>query len=102
MQMNITGHHVELTEPLKDYVKSKFDKLERHVDNISNVQVTLSIQKQRQIAEATLHLSGADIHANAEHEDMYASIDGLIDKLDRQILKYKEKNVDRSHGTSAR
>ncbi len=102
MQINITGHQVELTEPLKDYVKNKFDKLERHFDHISNVQVTLSIQKQRQIAEATLHLSGADVHANAENEDMYASIDGLVDKLDRQILKHKEKMVARSQGAFAR
>ncbi|ABC31994.1 MULTISPECIES: ribosome hibernation-promoting factor, HPF/YfiA family [Hahella] len=102
MQMNITGHQVELTEALKDYVNNKFDKLERHFDSISNVQVTLSIQKQRQIAEATMHISGADLHANAEHEDMYASIDALVDKLDRQILKHKEKHVDRMHGASAR
>lgn len=102
MQINITGHHVELTESLKEYVKAKFDKLERHFDHISNVQVTLSIQKQRQIAEAVLHLSGADVHANSENEDMYASIDGLVDKLDRQILKHKEKMVARSQGAFAR
>ncbi len=102
MQLNITGHHVELTESLKEYVTSKLQKLERHFDHISNVQVTLSVQKVRQIAEATLHLSGADIHATAEQEDMYAAIDLLVDKLDRQILKHKEKNVDRMHGASAR
>ena len=102
MQLNITGHHVELTESLKEYVSSKLQKLERHFDHISNVQVTLSVQKVRQIAEATLHISGADIHATAEQEDMYAAIDLLVDKLDRQILKHKEKNVDRLHGASAR
>jgi ribosome hibernation promoting factor len=102
MQLNITGHHVELTESLKEYVTSKLQKLERHFDHISNVQVTLSVQKVRQIAEATLHISGADIHATAEQEDMYAAIDLLVDKLDRQILKHKEKNVDRMHGASAR
>ncbi len=102
MQLNITGHHVELTESLKDYVTNKLQKLERHFDHISNVQVTLSVQKLRQIAEATLHISGADIHATAEQEDMYAAIDLLVDKLDRQILKHKEKNVDRLHGASAR
>ncbi len=102
MQLNITGHHVDLTDSLKEYVSTKLEKLERHFDHISNVQVTLSVQKLRQIAEATLHISGADIHATAEQEDMYAAIDQLVDKLDRQILKHKEKNVDRLHGASAR
>jgi putative sigma-54 modulation protein len=102
MQLNITGHHVDLTDSLKDYVSSKLQKLERHIDSISNVQVTLSVLKQRQIAEATLHVSGADIHGTAEHEDMYASIDMLVDKLDRQILKHKEKKVDRAHGATTR
>lgn len=91
MQINITGHHVEMTDSMREYVLSKFEKLERHFDNITNVQVTLSVEKQRQIAEAEMHLSGAQVHAKHEHEDMYASIDGLTDKLDRQIIKHKEK-----------
>lgn len=102
MQLNITGHHVELTSALKDYVTAKFQKLERHFDHISNAQVTLSVEKQRQEAEAILHISGGELHACAEHEDMYAAIDLLIDKLDRQILKHKEKNIDRMHGATAR
>tara|TARA_B100001063_G_C16715580_1_gene530528 strand:- start:668 stop:976 length:309 start_codon:yes stop_codon:yes gene_type:complete len=102
MQLNITGHHVDLTESLKTYVSTKLQKLERHIDSISNVQVTLSVLKQRQIAESTIHISGADIHGTAEHEDMYAAIDLLIDKLDRQILKHKEKKVDRAHGSTTR
>ena len=102
MQLNITGHHVELTESMKEYVGNKLTKLERHIDGITNVQVTLSVQKQRQIAEATLHISGADIHGTAEQDDMYAAIDMLVDKLDRQILKHKETQVERSHGASAR
>jgi putative sigma-54 modulation protein len=102
MQLNISGHHVDLTDPLKEYVATKLQKLERHFDNISNVQVTLSVEKLRQKAEAVLHLSGAEIHATAEQEDMYAAIDMLVDKLDRQIIKHKEKNVDRMHGNSAR
>lgn len=100
MQVNIAGHHVELTDSMKSYVTDKLEKLERHVDGITNVQVTLSVEKLRQIAEATLHVYGADIHATAEDEDMYASIDKLIDKLDRQILKHKEKQVSRSHGNA--
>ena len=79
-------------------MNTKFQKLERHFDHISNCQVTLEVEKVRQIAEATLHVVGGEIHAKAENEDMYAAIDGLIDKLDRQILKHKEKNVDRAHG----
>ena len=102
MQLNITGHHVDLTDSLKEYVKTKLQKLERHIDGISNVQVTLSVSKQRHIAECTLHVSGADIHGHAEQEDMYAAIDQLVDKLDRQILKHKEKKVDRAHGASSR
>ena len=102
MQLNITGHHVDLTAALKDYVTTKMDKLERHFDQINNTQVTLSVVKQRQTAEATIHMTGAEVHAKAQHEDMYAAIDQLIDKLDRQILKHKEKQVDRMHGASAR
>jgi len=102
MQLNISGHHVELTPALKDYVSEKFERLERHFDHISNCQVTLEVDKVRQIAEATLHVVGGEIHAKAETEDMYAAIDGLVDKLDRQILKHKEKNVDRMQGNAAR
>lgn len=98
MQLNITGHHVELTDALKNYVESKLQKLERHIDGITNVQVTLSVEKTRHKAEATLHVSGADMHGTAEQDDMYAAIDLLSDKMDRQILKHKEKQVSRSHG----
>ena len=93
MQINITGHHIDLTDSLRDYVNEKMEKLERHFDHITNVQVTLTVEKLRQRAEATVHISGADMHAQAENEDMYYSIDSLVDKLDRQILKHKEKQV---------
>ncbi len=95
MQLNISGHQVELTEALKAYVENKFQRLERHFDQIMSAQVVLTIEKQRQIAEATIRISGADLFASAEAEDMYAAIDELADKLDRQILKHKEKSVDR-------
>ncbi len=98
MQLNISGHHVDLTDSLKGYVDSKLQKLERHIDGITNVQVTLAVEKSRHKAEATLHVSGADIHGTAEQDDMYAAIDLLVDKLDRQILKHKEKQVARSQG----
>jgi len=93
MQINISGHHVEVTQSLKDYVQTKVEKLERHFDNITNVQVTLTVEKLVQKAEATIHVSGADLHANAENEDMYTAIDNMTDKLDRQLIKHKEKLV---------
>lgn len=91
MQINLTGRHLEITEPLKQFVDEKFSKLERHFEQINNVYVVLSVEKIRQIAEATVHVNGAEIFANSESEDMYAAIDLLIDKLDRQVIKHKEK-----------
>ena len=102
MQINISGHHVELTPALRDYVVNKLSKLERHFDNITNTQVTLTIEKQRQKAEATVHVSGADLFAQSEHEDMYAAIDLLTDKLDRQVIKHKEKLTNRKQGNGSR
>ncbi len=91
MQINLTGHHVDLTDSLRDYVESKLEKLERHFDQVVDVQVILSVEKLRQKAEATVHLSGNKVYADDTQEDMYAAIDGLIDKLDRQVVKHKEK-----------
>jgi putative sigma-54 modulation protein len=91
MQINLTGHHVEVTSSLRDYVNTKFAKLERHFDHINNVHVVLTVEKLQQKAEATLHLSGTEAFASSTNSDMYAAIDLLIDKLDRQILKYKDK-----------
>lgn len=91
MQINLTGRHVDITDSLKDYVDSKFSKLERHFDHINNVHVILNVEKLLQIAEAKVHLNGGEVFAAHEHDDMYAAIDGLIDKLDRQVIKHKEK-----------
>lgn len=91
MQIDITGHHVDLSDALHDYVNEKFSRLERHFDKVIDVHVILTVEKLTQKAEATIHLSGNDVHAEATSDDMYASIDGLVDKLDRQIVKYKEK-----------
>ncbi|WP_106420496.1 ribosome hibernation-promoting factor, HPF/YfiA family [Salinicola tamaricis] len=102
MQVNVTGHHVELTDALRDYVNEKLARLERHYDNITNVQVTLSIEKERQQAACTLHAAGGDIHAEASDIDMYAAIDALTDKLDRQLVKHKEKAQARAQGAGAR
>ena len=91
MQINLSGHHVEITEALRENVNTKMAKLTRHFDHINNVHIVLTVEKSNQIAEASIHVSGTDIHAKAENADMYASIDNLVDKLDRQILKYKGK-----------
>ena len=91
MQINISGHHVDVTDSMKDYVSDKLQKLERHTDDITSVQAILSVEKNRQKAEARIHVKGADLFANAESEDMYTAIDQMTDKLDRQVLKHKEK-----------
>lgn len=91
MQLNVSGHHVDVTPPLKEYVENKFERLQRHFDHITNTEVTLIVEKLVQKAEATVHVAGADIFAAAESEDMYAAIDALADKLDRQLIKHKEK-----------
>jgi len=98
MQLNISGHHVEVSEALKAYATEKFGKLERHYDHITNVHVVLSVEKSRQRAEATVHVSGAELFADADSDDMYAAIDLLTDKLNRQLIKHKEKVVERHHG----
>lgn len=91
MQINLSGHHVEVTSSLREYVNTKFNKLARHFDHINNVQVILTVEKLDQKAEASVHINGGEVFASAVNADMYASIDTLVDKLDRQILKYKGK-----------
>ena len=91
MQLNISGHHLEITDSIKDYVISKLSRLEKHNDKITSTSVILSVDKLVQQAEATVHVSGAELFANAQHEDLYAAIDQLTDKLDRQLIKHKEK-----------
>ncbi|CAK4070834.1 ribosome hibernation promoting factor [Vibrio sp. MarTm2] len=91
MQININGHHVDLTDSMQDYVNEKFQKLERFFDHINSVHVVLKVEKVRQIAEATLHVNQGEIHASSDDENMYAAIDSLVDKLVRQLNKHKEK-----------
>ena len=93
MQINLTGHHLDVTESLKNYVHEKFERISRHFDHINNVHVILQVEKLRQIAEAKLNVNGGEIFANSESEDMYAAIDNLVDKLDRQVIKHKEKLI---------
>jgi ribosome hibernation promoting factor len=98
MQISVTGRHVEITDSLKSYVENKFQRLERHFEHINNTHVILSVEKERQKAEATVHVNRGNLFADNEQEDMYAAIDGLIDKLDRQLKKHKEKLTDHHRG----
>ena len=87
MQLNITGHNVEITPAMRDFVTAKFSKLEQFFDRINQVYIVLKVEKVTQIADANLHVNGGEIHASAEGQDMYAAIDGLIDKLARQLTR---------------
>jgi len=91
MQISITGHHVDVTEALRNYVMEKMQRIERHFDRIVNVHVVLEVEKLIQKAEATVQVNGASLFAQEESEDLYAAIDGMVDKLDRQVVKHKEK-----------
>lgn len=96
MQLSISGHHVDMTEALKSYTAEKLSRLERRSDQITNVHVVLAVEKgARHRAEATIHVSGGELFAEADADDMYAAIDLLADKLDRQVLKHKEKLLNR-------
>lgn len=101
MQISVTGHHVEITPPLKQYVQSKLSRLERHFERVIDVRVILGVEKLSHKAEATIHTRGKSLYADATADDMYAAIDALSDKLDRQIRKHKEKQTDhhRNEGT---
>ena len=91
MNLNLTGNHLEITPAIRDYVVAKLDRVTRHFDHVIDVNVVLSVDKLRQKVEVNLHIRGKDIHAEAAEPDMYAAIDAIADKLDRQVLKYKEK-----------
>ena len=95
MNINLTGRQVEITAALREYVTSKMDKIKHHFDHVIDVSVILSVEKLKQKAEANVHIRGKDIFVETDSPDMYASIDSLVDKLGRQILKHKEKSADR-------
>ena len=99
MNLNITGHHLEVTPAIRDYVSAKLERVTRHFDHVIDVNVILSVEKLVQKIEANIHVSGKDIFAEASDNDMYAAIDSLADKLDRLVLKHKEKNG--AHGRDA-
>ena len=99
MQLNISGHHLEVTDAIRAYAENKIGRLERHYDHITNVRVVLSVDKLVQRAEATVHANGIELFASADETDLYAAIDALSNKLDRQVLKHKQKISD--HRTRA-
>ncbi|MEY4960214.1 MAG: hypothetical protein RL610_393 [Pseudomonadota bacterium] len=94
MNVNLTGRHVEITAAMRDYVTSKMDKIKHHFDHVIDVSVILSVEKLKQKAEANVHIRGKNIFVETDSLDMYSSIDSLVDKLARQILKHKEKSAD--------
>lgn len=101
MQINITGHHIDITDSLRAYVTEKVGRIQRHFDNVIGTHVILRLEKNQNLAEATMNIGGGpDIFANADHDDLYAAIDALSDKLDRQVLRHKEKMTTRNRSAS--
>ncbi len=94
MQLSVSGHHIEITESLRDYVGTKLAKLERHFDHLTDIHCVLTVEKLQHKAEATIHVGGGTIHADSIEMNMYAAIDILVDKLDRQVKRHKEKLTD--------
>jgi putative sigma-54 modulation protein len=95
MNLNLSGHHLEITPAIRSYVRAKLERIARHFDHVIDAHVILSVDKLRQKAEATLHVSGKDLHCESEEADLYAAIDLLADKLDRQVLRHKGKLQER-------
>jgi putative sigma-54 modulation protein len=94
MKINYTGHHLEITDALKVFTEEKLHKLERHFDRITAIHVTFNVEKLRQVVEATVLIVKGDLYASAESESMYTAVDELVDKLDKQLIKHKEKIQD--------
>ena len=97
MNLNLSGVHLDITPALRSYVQGKLARVTRHFDHVIDAHVVLSVDKLRQKAEVTLHVRGKDIHCACEEQDLYAAIDLLADKLDRQVLKYKGKRLEKPH-----
>lgn len=107
MNLTISGHHLEVTPALRSYVTSKLDRITRHFDQLVDVKVLLTVENQkekdrRQRAECNIHVKGNDMFAESSHEDLYAAVDELVDKLDRQVGRHKEKVKDHHHEASKR
>ena len=97
MNLNLTGHHVEITPPIRDYVASKLKRITHHFDHLIEVNMILSVEKLLHRIEANVHLRGKDVFCEHADTDMYAAIDGLVDKLDRALMRHKEKSLERRH-----
>jgi putative sigma-54 modulation protein len=97
MNLNLTGHHVEITPAIRDYVSSKLKRVAHHFDHLIEVNMILSVEKLRHRIEANVHLRGKDVFCENADTDMYAAIDGLVDKLDRALMRHKEKSLERRH-----
>ena len=97
MNLSIQGHHIDVTPALREYVKTKLDRIRRHFDQVIDVSAVLGVEKLQQKAEVTLHVKGKDLFAEAVDTDLYAAIDIVADRLDRQVLKYKDKRQDHQH-----
>jgi putative sigma-54 modulation protein len=95
MNLNVSGHHLEVTPAIRTYLESKLERVSRHFDHVIDAHVILTVDKLRQKAEVTIHVSGKDLHCECEDADLYAAIDLLVDKLDRQVLRYKDKRYDK-------
>jgi putative sigma-54 modulation protein len=101
MNLSVSGHHLEVTAAIRSYVESKIARVKRHFDHVIDAHVILTADKLVQKAEVTLHVAGKDLHCESEEEDLYAAIDLLADKLDRQVLRYKDKLQDKTRGPKA-
>jgi putative sigma-54 modulation protein len=102
MNLTISGHHLEVTPALRNYVTSKFDRITRHFDAVVDVKVLLTVEKlkekeRRQRAECNIHVKGSDMFAESSHADLYAAVDDLVDKLDRQVARHKDRLQDHHH-----
>jgi putative sigma-54 modulation protein len=107
MNLTISGHHLEVTPALRSYVTTKLDRITRHFDQVVDVKVLLTVENQkekerRQRAECTIHVKGNDMFAESAHEDLYAAVDELVDKLDRQVVRHKDRLQDHHHETPKR
>lgn len=101
MNLQISGHHIEVTPALREYVESKLEPVVSHFDRVTAVNVILSVEKLKQKAEVTVHVPGKDIFVENSADDLYAAIDTLFDKLDRQVQKHKQKIQDHHRGDKA-
>jgi len=102
MNLTISGHHLEVTPALRNYVTGKLDRITRHFDQVVDVKVLLTVEKQkekdkRQRAECNIHVKGSDLFAESSHQDLYAAVDDLVDKLDRQVMRHKDRLTDHHH-----